>query len=218
MTRHHKPALLIIIAGACIALAPSAKAYMQRLHSEEVQEAFSLGRSTDPDTVKRFFEKYSHMLDCTGDRPCVNSIELRTPYEQVAVRSRQRGPEYTEQEAEKDYAARPAVLAVHIFVLYPLNFSGQDSDVAPTGGQPTGEDGVAFYGFRIRVSQEHVLKPTRVWGESYSFGASQCRYCGGEEIILDFDPAQFDPEATSIRVSTPNGQTVESEFDLRDLK
>jgi hypothetical protein len=217
-TRKYNGALAIIAISAFAALVPVAMAYVQQLHSEEVQEAFSLGRSTDPDTVKQFFEKYSRMLDCPASGPCVDSIELRTPYEQIAVRSRQHGSDYTEQDAEKDYAARPTKLSVHVFVLYPLDFSDEDTDSSASEGQPDSRDGSSFYGFRIRVSQDHAVKPAKIHGRSIDLGDSESAYSGEEEIILDFDPAQFDAEVIHIEVATPDGQTVKSEFDLRDLK
>lgn len=221
-----KAALTIIVMTACIALASSATAHMQKLHSEEVQQAFSLGRSTDPDTVRQFFEGYSHQFPCPGSGACVNSIELRTPYEQVALRSRLHWANYTEQDAERDYAARPHLVAVHVFVLYPLNFSDEDSDVSASADQPDRKsndrpdrkDDASLYGFRIRAFEEHAVKPTKVRGLPFYFGGSHCVYCGGEEIILDFDPAQLYPDIIHIEVLTPDGQTVKSEFDLRYLK
>ena len=218
MKRKYKVARALAAISAFVALAPVATAYMQKLYSEEVQEAFSLGRSTDPDTVKQFFEKYSHMLDCPASGSCVNSIELRTPYEQVAVRSRRRGANYTEQDAEKDYAARPTKFSVHVFVLYPLDFSDEDTDGSTSEGPLDGKYGSSFYGFRIRVSQDHAVKPLKIHGRSIDLGDSESVYSGEEEIILDFDPAQLDSGVIHIEVATPDGQTVKSEFDLRDLK
>lgn len=201
-----------------IAVAPAAMAYVEKLQSEQVQEAFSLGRSTDPDTVRQFFEKYSRMLDCPATGVCVDSIELRTPYEQVAVRSRRRASDYSEQDAEKDYQARPTKLSVHIFVLYPLDFSNDDTDASQSEDQPDSKDGASFYGYRIRVSQNRAMKPTRIHGRPIALGDSPSVYAGEEEIILEFDPTQFDDGVAQIQVVTPDGQTVESEFDLSNLK
>lgn len=214
----HALAFTLILAGVIGALVPGALAYTRKLHSEEVQEAFSLGQSTDLDTVKQFFEKYSHQLDCPPGGPCVSSIEFRTPFEEVAVRSRERGSNYTEQDAEKDFTARSSVVSVRVFVLYPLDFSSDDSNDSVADESSNGDSEYSFYGYRVRVSQEHALKPTQVRGEPFYFGGSQCSYCGGEEIILDFTPDQLDTDVTHIEVVTPDGQTVKTEFDLRNLK
>jgi len=217
-TPRSRIALTIFVISTVAALAPVANAYMQKLHSEEVQEAFSLGQSTDLDTVKQFFEKYSQQLDCPPGGPCVSSIEFRTPFEQVATRSRERGSNYTEQDAEKDYRALPNVVSLHVFVLYPLDFSNDDSDYFATG-QPVGDDsGYSFYGYRIRVSQGHSVKPAQIRGKPFYYGGSQCSYCGGEEIILDFNPSELETDMTHIEILTPDGQTVKAEFNLRDLK
>lgn len=211
-------ALSLSVVSASILLAPAAMAYVQKLHSEEVQEAFSLGQSTDPDTVRQFFEKYSRMLDCSISEICVNSIELRTPFEQVAVRSRQRGTNYTEQDAETDYAARPTKLSVHIFVLYPIDYSGTDTDVSVSNGEAESADESSFYGFRIRVSQDRVLKPVRIHSRLIDLSASPSLYVSEEEVILDFDPTQFGADPLYIRVIPPSGQTLKAEFDLSRLK
>lgn len=208
----------LAVISASILLAPAAMAYVQRLHSEEVQEAFSLGRSTDPDTVRQFFERYSRMLDCSINRICVNSIELRTPFEQVAVRSRERGTNYTAQDAETDYAARPTKLSVHIFVLYPIDYSGMNTDVPVSDEQSDSIDGSSFYGFRIRVSQDRALKPVRIHSRQIDLSASASFYGTEEEVILDFDPTQFDANVVTVQVTAPGGQEVESEFDLTRLK
>lgn len=204
--------------SASILLAPAAMAYVQKLHSEEVQEAFSLGQSTDPDTVKQFFEKYSRMLDCSISEICVNSIELRTPFEEVAVRSRERGTNYTEQDAEADYGARPTKLSVHIFVLYPIDYSGMDTDVSVSNDEAESADESSFYGFRIRVSQDRVLKPVRVHSRLIDLSASPSLYGSEEEVILDFDPAQFGADPLHVQVVTPSGKTLKAEFDLSRLK
>lgn len=217
MTRY-KVALTMIAFTTVAALAPVANAFIRKLHSEEVQEAFSLGQSTDLDTVKQFFEKYSHQLDCPSGGPCVSSIEFRTPFEEVAVRSRERGSNYTEQDADKDYTGRSNVVSVHVFVLYPLDFSNDDSDYSVVAESPDGDSEYSFYGYRLRVSQEQAVKPTQVRGKPFDFGGSQCSYCGGEEIILDFAPDQLDTDITHIEVITPDGQTVTTKFDLRNLK
>lgn len=211
-------ALSLILIGVSMVLGPAASAYMQRLRSEELQEAFSLGRSTDPETVSRFFQKYSRQFDCRGSDPCIDSIELRTPFEEVAVQSRKRNSNYTEQDAEKDYRVHPTELSVHVFVLRLLDSSTDDSDPSNEGMQSDGDSGYSFYGYLIRVSQSHVLKPESIRSKSVYSGGSHCQYCGGEEIILDFDPAQFDSAVTRIDVITPNGQTVKASFDLRGLK
>jgi hypothetical protein len=217
-TRKHKAVLALAASSASIVVAPAAKAYMQKLHPEEVQEAFSLGRSTDTDTVKQFFEKYAHMLDCPASGPCVNSIELRTPYEEVAVRSRRHASDYTEQDAEKEYGTRPTKFSVHVFVLYPLDFSNDDADDCASDGQSDSKSDASFYGFRIRVSQDHAVKPTKIHGRSIDLGDAPSVYASEEEIILEFDPTQFDDGVTHIQVITPDGQRVESEFDLSELK
>ena len=218
MIPRYKVALTIIAISAVTALAPVANAYMRKLHSEEVQEAFSLGQSTDLDTVKQFFDKYSQQLDCPPGRPCVSSIEFRTPFEEIAVRSRERGSNYTEQDAEKDYRVRPNVVSLRVFVLYPLDFSKDGSDDSAAGEPVDDSGGYSFYGYRIRVSQGHAVKPTQVHGRPSYFGESQCDYCGGEEIILDFNPDDLATDVTHIEVVTPDGQTVTAAFDLRNLK
>lgn len=210
-------AFTLVFAGMIGALVPPALAYTRHLHSEEVDEAFSLGQSTDLDTVKHFFEKYSRQLDCPPRGPCVSSIEFRTPFEEVAVRARERGSNYTEQDAEQDYAARSSVVSVRVIVLYPLDVSNDQSNDSPADESPNSDSEYSFYGYRIRVSQEHALKPTQVRGEPVYFGGSQCSYCGGEEIILDFPPDQLDANLTHIEVATPDGQRVKADFDLRAL-
>ncbi len=71
-----------------LTLANSARGLSYPLSSDEIREAYYLGRSTDGSKLAKFFGKYVHKFPYPAKGPYVESVELQTPYEQVVLASR----------------------------------------------------------------------------------------------------------------------------------
>ena len=77
--------------------------------------------------------------------------------------------------------------------------------------------------FKIRALQGSEVRPNKSRGRAlFQSGLSSPRVFGdvmlGAEVLLEFDPAQIRSEPTKIEVLTPDGHSVEVEFDLKELR
>lgn len=68
-----------------IILPASVFAFHYPLRSEEIEEAYSLGQTSDHDRLASFLKVYQHEFSYPSTNPIayVKSIEFQTPYEQI---------------------------------------------------------------------------------------------------------------------------------------
>jgi hypothetical protein len=131
----------------------------------------------------------------------VESVEFRTPYEQVVLRSREKLNQYSALEADEDYRAQPDAIAVRVMISFNLGYAGL---IPPTSR------------FKVRVSQADPIEPKKLTTESI---CSAWQDCGVTKfaVLLWFDAAQFTSGAAKVKITTPDGQIRKTEFDLDKL-
>jgi hypothetical protein len=207
----------IAITALAISLAPAfLAAYEQHLSPTAVREAYFLGQDND-DRTTEFFAKYVHQLPVPKTGPQIAEIEVVTPYAYVVKRARQAPLGYTAQQAEKDFLDHPA----KFFVRVRINLTPSYPALIPerSGGTAVVKSrGPDFWrDFKVRVIQEgREIPPRSVSGSPiYELDGGQLT---GAEIQLKFDAAQIASEAVRITVVPPEGERVETEFDLTKLK
>src|SRR6266481_8086175 len=125
----------------CFLASQNAVAFDYPLQEEQVREAYFLGRTTDGEKLTDFYKQYVRYFPFPARGPYysyVESVEFRTPYEQVVLRSRQNLNQYSSLEAEKDYRAHPNLIVVRVLISYMINYVGP---IQPTSS------------FKVRVSQ-----------------------------------------------------------------
>jgi hypothetical protein len=77
--------------------------------------------------------------------------------------------------------------------------------------------------FKVEVTQGRAITPKKLYSRPIYTSAFQApRPLGGAlqgaEVQLEFGSAQIASEPLRIKVLTPDRQTTETEFDLRDLR
>ena len=186
----------------------NAMAFTYPLQGEYVREAYFLGRTTDGKKFKDFYEQYVRYFPFPARGPYfsyVESVEFRTPYEQVVLRSLQNLSQYSSMEAQKDYQVQPNLVVVRVLISYKLGYVGA---LPPASG------------FKIHVSQADVgvIEPKKLATESIC-SLSENGDCGAIRfaILLSFDAEQFASGAVKIKIVTPDGQIIKTEFDLDNL-
>lgn len=199
--------------GLCVLVTPSATAFLYPLQSGQVREAYFLGRTSDSEKLKEFLNRYARHFLPPVKGPHVESIEFRTPYEQVVLRSWERSMGYSAQQAEKDYAAQPVLVVVRVLVYSTPTYPGPAWRASDANDQATGRPEDFWPGFRFHIAQEHSIEPKKV---SSSFLGGRPR--GGREVLLEFDASEFAPGTVTVEVTAPEGQTIHAEFDLDRLK
>jgi hypothetical protein len=182
----------------------NAMAFTYPLQEEHVREAYFLGRTTNNEKLIDFYKQYVHDFPFPARSAyfcVVESAEFRTPYEQIVLRSRLNMNQYSSLEAEKDYRAHPNLVVVRIMISYKINYIGP---IPPPSS------------FKVRVSQADSIEPRKLTIEPI---CSVWQDCGVTRfaILLWFDAEQFASGTAKVKVATPDGQTLRTEFDLDKL-
>jgi len=182
----------------------NAAAFSYPLQEEQVREAYFLGRTTNGRKLTDFYKRYVRFFPFPARGPYfsyVESVEFRTPCERVVLRSWEKLNQYSALEADEDYRAQPNVIVVRVMISYKMAY---------TGPEPPANS------FKVRVSQADPIEPKKITTESICNLWDDCgvtRFA----ILLWFDAEQFDSVAAKVKISTPDGQTLRTEFDLDKL-
>jgi hypothetical protein len=197
----------VIALAFCTFLSISAGAISATLQPEEIQEAYSLGQTTNHEELANFIKQYQHEFKYPTDNSIgyVQSVEFETPYEQIVLRSRQT-TEYTKFQASEDYRANPGLVIVRAVVSLKLGYAGV---------QPMIEK------FKVEVSQTKSIEPretdNKIICNPYNWIDTNCMVFT-REILLRFDTTQFGPGDATVKIFVPEGQSVETKYNLDELK
>jgi hypothetical protein len=215
MVRIHKNLLVIVALVLSSIASRSASAFIYPLQPESVREAYFFGRSTDRVKVAEFLGQYMRRFQFRNGGPNVSGIELRTPYEQVVLRSWENQTGYSAQQAQIDYGAQ-AGMVVRVFLYVGRNGAGRTDLYSDGKGRILDHRENFWQDFRFRVTQEHLIEPDKITGRPiYS---RRGKGLSGAEVSLEFHAAQFSSAMTKVEVITPDQQVVKAEFDLDKLK
>ncbi len=206
MVKCHKLAAGVILLAFSAA---AASAYEWPLSPESVREAYFLGRRND-DKTREFLARCVKRLPLPKSGPHVSEIEIGTPYKQVVLRARQ-ALNYSAQQAEQEYRQRPPVFLVRVQI-----------NVTPTyrPNLLVARPDEFWRGFQTRLVQKEAIAPKGISGRLlYSYPSyGQSAWVRGAEMFVEFDVTQISSAPVRIEVLTPDGQTAQAEFDLRDLR
>jgi hypothetical protein len=199
------------ILGLCALLSLNALAIETSLQPEEIEEAYSLGQTSNHEELADFLKQYQHDFRYPSDNPVayVQSIEFQTPYEQIVLRTL-RTTQYTRFRAEEDYRANSRLIIVRIVTAIRINYSGP---------VPPADKYLAL------VSQAKPIEPRKVTNTVTCDPFNQTAYpvptdCSiyTREILLNFDARQFEPGPVTVKVELPFQQSMETQYDLDKLK
>jgi hypothetical protein len=162
---------------------PDAESFSYPLSSEQVRQAYFLGKTTDDQKVVKFLDPYLHRLPYPKKGPYVESVEFRSPYEQVVLRSRQHLNNYSAADAQRDYDANPKLFLLRILIFATPSYT------APVA--PTKQDSVWLWtyddfvkGFHFTVAQEHAVEPQKITVGPACPPPNQCEPFSGVEVLL----------------------------------
>jgi hypothetical protein len=199
--------------------------FLYPLQSSQIREAYFLGRDTGGARLKDFLSNYVHEFNPPNTGLAVQSIEFRTPYEQVVQQTIQRGPNYSAQDAQQDYKARPNQVVIRVLVEYwpgvqinspisgaPLGWPVPDKPDS-SGTQPVN----FWHGFRFRIAQSKTIEPKHLAATNWTpFGSDF--YFEQWAVDLTFDAEQFSSGNVTVEVTSPDDKTSQAEFNLDKLK
>jgi len=196
------------VLSLAVALQP-AFAFEYPLSSGAISEAYSLARG-DAEKRDTFFEKYTHQLSQPPSGAYVAWIEVETPFSCVADAIAHAPFSYHEQDAEQDYLAKAGCFRVRV----EIHFTSTYPDPTYIKTMPT-----AFWNdFTIQLRQKHEIQPRSKIGWPIYSDETQSGYLGAD-VTADYNADKIDPDAlTTVDVVAPDGQDVQTTFDLSDLR
>jgi hypothetical protein len=195
----------------CALLSLKALAFSSALQPEEVQDAYSLGQTSNHEELADFLNQYEHDFKYPSDNPIafVTSVEFRTPYEQIVLRSQGKF-QYSKFQAQADYQANPGLVVVRVLASLKTSYPGTT---------PPADS------FKVAVNQLNSIEPRKVtstllcdptsWQNNANY--SNC-FAYTREIVLQFDAEQFAPGKATVKVTLPFGQSLETKYNLDKLK
>jgi hypothetical protein len=199
-------------------IAAQAAAYDHPLNSSAIRDAYFLG--SDNNQSVRFLAGYKETLPAPKSGPHVAEIEVRTPFAQVVVSSREHSVGYSAQQAEQDYKKNPGTLQVRIQILFTATFA-----IGSPLNPPPACQGVirmnsaldCFHDFQFRSRQEKQIEPVSSYGVPIYSGGDSSVLTGGD-IWFTFRTDEIASAPLRVAVSTPDGQKISAEFDLAALR
>jgi hypothetical protein len=200
----------IVILG----MALPALAFDYPLSSTSIRDAYFFGkRHTSVTTAP--FKQYTHFLPAGQSAARVQAISLETPFVQVAERSGA-AFNYYAQDAAQEFTDQELPFRVLVTVdlsgAYPQSKSSRPNFL----GFPL-PDFCRAFDVQLVQSKPIPEKSRRVY-LLYSDGATGFNGITGAVLELDYDAEAIDSTDTTIKVATPDGQQVETTFDLTQLR
>jgi hypothetical protein len=198
--------------GLCALMPDGAGAFAYQLSEEAVRDAYFLGQNVQK--AAPFLRQYVRRFPAPKKGPYVCEIDLRTPYAEVVRRALEHSLDYTAQRAQKDYWAQPARVIVTVQIFFTRTY-GYITPPTDSKGQAVKRPEEFWREFPVRVTQEHSIEANKVTSRLL-----HGRYgkLSGAEVLLEFAPEQFASRVTQVTVNTPDGQTIEANFDLDALR
>jgi len=193
-----------------VAIALPGFAYEYPLSSTSIRDAYILGNRKDEHTAQ-FFAQYTHHFPIAKTGPYVDEIGLDTPFSQVVERSGT-AANYHAQEAEEEFLDKPMIFRVHVQIFEAPVFS-PNSVFAYVPDY--------WKDFKIQFMQDKeipsksvhasLLYPPTDIGDGITLPI-------GVRVEFDYDAAQIDDAPATVKVTTPDGQEIESTFNLDRLR
>lgn len=192
-------------------------AYEHPLSSRSIWQAYFLGHENiNDEELASFLASYLKRLPLPQSGAQVASIEIQTPYEQVALRTLQRSVNYSPQQAERDYRAQSDVILVRVHInLTPTYSSRVDTSPVNHGVQLRPLDFWRDFSFRL-IQEEKRIAPNKISGRPLF--TQRNGGLSGAEVELEFDAAKVSSAPVQIEVRMPEGNAVTAKFDLGKLR
>ena len=120
------------------------------------------------------------------------------------------------QKAEQEFLDKPQGFRVRA----EIDLTPTYSAVIPSGPGTARSRSVDFWwDFQIKVLQDHKIPARSVHGwPLYSHTGIDTNGLLGAEVELEYDTTKIDSDSATVKVLTPNGQIIETAFDLAKLR
>jgi hypothetical protein len=190
----------VVACSIALLLAFPVWGYDSPLSQSAIRDAYFLGSrlgGVSPDLLKRYAWSIGELHEGT----CTSKAQIETPLLQIAEYSGS-APNYSSQAAVKDFYERRMVLRIFLDICY-MRQAPQPNSVNIKFIQKKKEV------FPSTDTREFYAEPINEYSDLPS---------NGERATIEFDPAKLDSSILTVQINTPNGQRVETEFDLSSIR
>jgi hypothetical protein len=207
-----------VLLAALIFSALVAGAFDSPLDSNAIRDACLFGHRHDA-VLDEFFASYIHSLPMPKTGPHIARVELETPYSQIVHRAFQAPVEYTPRQAEEDFRKQPEEIVIRVQIDMTDDYPAFWIEKTPHGDVAHQRAADFWRQFTIRVSQDRELKPKTLRGQINNMtGSRHFNSFEGAEVRLTFDAAKVASAPLVVEVLTPDGQDVQTDFDLNRMR
>lgn len=215
--------------AVAFALAPGAQAYEPTLTPAALHEAYVLGQRNDQTTAE-FLDPYAKQTTDTvdGGTPHLSEIEVLTPFAQVVDESRRKlTGGFSEQQAVVGYHKRGDTVVIQIRLVLPAAFPEKErgAQAPAVSKDPNRTDNLRpenfWQKFQFALKQNgKTISPKSIHNQPVYTAATKNSpsTLDGQTVWLEYDARNIANQPISVEVSTPDGKTATTQFDLKALR
>ena len=201
-------------------------AYEVPLAPSALHDAWVLGQRNDQATAE-FLTPYSKQITeaAPGATPHITEMEVLTPFAQVVDESQQKPGGYTEQQAAQAYRHRGDTVVVRVRLMLPSAYPEAERGAqAPPASH--GQNGALrpenfWQRFQFAVKQHGKVIATRAIHNKPVYSAAtkaSPSTLDGQTVWLEYDAKTVTSDEITVEVTTPDGKTTSTLFDLNKLR
>jgi len=208
---------LVAVLGLALA-ALSALAYDRELNSQQLREAYFLGKDT---TFKQeeFLKDYVLELPVPDEGVHVQRVAIATPFKQMVDRSRLAPQGYSPMKAEDQYREEPPPITVEVTLYLTPAYPAHTPYTIPTFYPVYFRDPDFWGQFTIQLEQRGEVSQAATYGRPlYSCDEFGGCWLTGAVVTAVYDPDQVASQPALVVITGPGGQRQEVEFDLSRLR
>lgn len=216
--RMRAPASVVVL-GCLVCAGLAAHAYERELNSRQLREAYFLGRDTTF-RLEKFLQDYERQLPMPDKGVHVERIALATPFKEMVDRARRAPDGYNPLKAEEGYKQTPPALTVDVTLKLTPGLPAHSPYRIPNFQPVLFRDPDFWQDFSFHLVQaEEKILPLLLRGRPlYLCSADGGCWLTGAVVTAVFDPQKVVSAPTRAIVLTPDGQQVETQFDLAHLR
>jgi len=206
--------LAVLAVSVIVAIAvPVFAAFTSPLNTTEIRDAYFIGNRRDNQT-KDFLAQYAHEFPNPDTDSYIYCIGIDTPFTQV-VKHSEGALNYHAPDAVEEFEGKSMPFIVTVQINLNANYPTVTGD-APALAQLVPD---FWNDYKVHLAQGKEIAPTTVrGGPIYAYGWEFTPLVTGALIQAVYDPAKLTADPITIDVLSPDGQKVETSFDLATLR
>jgi hypothetical protein len=215
-----------LMVAVLLAFAPMMTGYEVPLLPAALHDAWVLGQRNDQATAE-LLAPYSKEINVTGQgaTPHIAEMEVLTPFAQVVDESRQKLSNYSEQQAILGYHQRGDRVVVRVRLMlpsaYPEAERGPQAPPASHGQTVPLRPENFWQSFKFAVKQRDKVVATRSIHNQPVYSAAtnaSPSTLDGQTVWLEYEAKSIASDQITVEVTTPDGKTTSTVFDLSKLR